>query len=134
MLVIFSDFEQVEILVLLFLGRLSCVLGGCFLDGCFLDDCFLNGCLLNLKSQKLSSYFVDFEQIKKIFATIKNLFANAVHGNLQDMSKSVLTSTHPFPLVFSYLPKYIDLCSFVWMLKHQKYWYFFLIKTYNSFK
>ena len=60
--VIFSDFDQVEKLVLLTLGRLSYFSDGCLLDNCFLDDCFLNGLWTR---QKRSSYFVEFEQIQK---------------------------------------------------------------------
>ena len=77
--VIFSGFDQVEKLVLLTLGRLSYFSDGCLLDNCFLDDCFLNGLWTR---QKRSSYFVEFEQIKKIFFTIEDLFVNAVHDNL----------------------------------------------------
>ena len=34
--------------------------------------------------KNLGSYFVDFGQMTKIFVTIENLFAHAVHDNLQD--------------------------------------------------
>ena len=127
----FSDFEQVIKLVLLTLGRLSCFSDGCFsdvcfLDNCFLDDCFLDGCLLTLR-QKLVIYFVEFVQIKKISVTIKNLFAHAVHDNLQDFF------IWSFVKIYSYLWASTSTCvsclhAFVWILKHQKYWYFFLLK------
>ena len=45
LVVICSDFKQVEKLVLLILDRLSCFSDGCFSDNCFLDD-FLNSCLI----------------------------------------------------------------------------------------
>ena len=98
-----ADFEQIEKLVLLTLDRLSCFSDGFFLNGCFLDHCFLNGCLLLWTSQKLNNYFVDFEQIKKKFFTIKNLFAHAVKIS------SYLYA--PISTCVSYLPKFIFICT-----------------------
>ena len=118
-----ADFEQIEKLVLLTLDRLSCFSDGCFLNGCFLDHCFLNGCLLLWTSQKLNNYFVDFEQIKKK----KNFhYQEFICTRCQNIFLPVRTHFH---LCFLSAKIYFHLYTFVWILKHQKYWYFFLLKT-----
>ena len=79
-------------------------------------------------SQKLSSYFIDLKEIKKDIC-------HTVHDNLQDFFYIIICEnlflpvrTH-FHLCFLCARIYFHLYAFVWMLKHQKYWYFFLLKT-----
>ena len=118
-------------MVLLTLDRLGCFSDGCFsddcflddcfLDDCFLDDCFLDGCFLNdsillWTSQNLNSYFADFEQIKK-----KYLSLICTHCSWQRFFYIIICQ-NPFLPVRT---RVSDLYAFVWMLKHQKYWYFF---------
>ena len=98
-------------LFFLTLGRLSCFSDGCFPDGCFLDNCFLddcswNDCLPLWISQKLPSYFVDLEQIKKKYFSLWRIYLHTLFMTIcrtflhNHLSKSLLTCTHPFLLVF----------------------------------
>ena len=114
-------------MVLLTLDRLSCIWDCCFSDDCFLDDCFLydcflNGCLLLWTSQKLNSYFVEFEPIKNKYFSLICTRCSWQTGRFfyiiicQNLFLPVRTRV-------SYL------YAFAWMLKHQNYRYFFSLKT-----
>ena len=71
-----------------------------------IDGCFLNICLLLWTGQKLGSYFVDVEEIKNDICDYREFICT--HCSWQSggfflhnhLSKSLLTCTHPFPLVF----------------------------------
>ena len=50
-----------------------------------MDGCFLNGCLLLWASEKLSSNFADFEQVKKINGVLSNSQRNPKSNRLEDL-------------------------------------------------
>ena len=92
---IFADFEQVEKLVLLTLGRLSS-------DDCFLDDCFLNGCLLFKQVKNLVVILLTLSKSKK-YLSLSRIYLHTLFMaicKIFHLSKSLLNCTHPFLLAF----------------------------------
>ena len=100
-----------------------------FLDDCFLDGCFLDGCVLLWASQNRSSYFVDFEQIKcncqKFICTRCSWQSTRFFYIIICQNIFWPVRTH-FHLCFLSARIYFHLYAFVWMLKNQKYWFFFV--------